>query len=445
MRKLGEGPRAEVQLGYPQTDADDAHAVAIKVFRPGTDERSVITEIEALSRAAGDHVVTLLDIAAGPHGTPAIILERLPGGSLGRLLRDRSSLRLGEAITIVVPLARALRRLHDQGIAHGAIRLEAVAFDTAGAPVLTCFGAASLFEAHLPPARLEQQSGVADDLRDFERLARAVLDRLPSPAELPAVGEEWLERVEQLLFSLGPAEAVRLEADDRADVSHPARLLTATPVPVEVSPSEPPGARQDILASLLPDWLRGDWLDSVTRLAEGASRSAVRLLSAISTVRPRVWVAISAVVVGLVAALALVPSSPPGAPAGTSAPVARTPSPEPTGAKPDFVGGDDPVAALPLLLAARERCIRDLSVLCLDAVDQMGSAALEQDQALIRSLQDGGELPAPFTAEPSQVTLEERLGDSALVSLGDVADDEPASLLMMKVEAGWRIRDFLER
>ena len=51
----------------------------------------------------------------------------------------------------------------------------------------------------------------------------------------------------------------------------------------------------------------------------------------------------------------------------------------------------------------------------------------------------------PNAAHHALVRLEERLGDSALVSLGDVTDSEPASLIMMKSEAGWRIRDYLER
>jgi hypothetical protein len=32
-----------------------------------------------------------------------------------------------------------------------------------------------------------------------------------------------------------------------------------------------------------------------------------------------------------------------------------------------------------------------------------------------------------------------------ILDLVDVADSEPASVLLMKGEAGWRIRDYLER
>ena len=104
---------------------------------------------------------------------------------------------------------------------------------------------------------------------------------------------------------------------------------------------------------------------------------------------------------------------------------------------------DDPLAALELLLVERERCIRDLSVLCLDAVDQAGSAALADDTALVRAIQNGGE-SAHVALDASGAELVERLGDSAIVRLTATdPETQPASLLLMKGEAGWRIRGYL--
>ena len=102
-----------------------------------------------------------------------------------------------------------------------------------------------------------------------------------------------------------------------------------------------------------------------------------------------------------------------------------------------------PAAAAAPLLAARESCIRDMSVLCLDGVVQPDSAASAADRALIRDIQAGQELPSPWGVESGEANLDERLGDSAIVSLSDTADDQPASLLLMKSAAGWRIRDYL--
>ena len=78
-------------------------------------------------------------------------------------------------------------------------------------------------------------------------------------------------------------------------------------------------------------------------------------------------------------------------------------------------------------------------MLCLDGVDEPGSSALDADRRAIRGILDGGEAPPhPDVRSP---TLVERLGDSALVDLGP--DSDPASVLLLKGEAGWRIRDYL--
>ena len=152
------------------------------------------------------------------------------------------------------------------------------------------------------------------------------------------------------------------------------------------------------------------------------------------------WVAAGAVGIALVAALLIVPQQGSGATASPSA-SPTTPAVLPVDAGP--VTGDDPVDALRALLEVRESCIRDLSVLCLDGVDQLGSAAMDVDQELVRSLQQGAELPQGFHIDAEAVVIAERLGDSAIVDLGP--DSEPASILLMKGEAGWRIRDYVER
>ena len=150
-----------------------------------------------------------------------------------------------------------------------------------------------------------------------------------------------------------------------------------------------------------------------------------------------------------------------GTPVGGSSPSAPVPvetlapsaAPEEAG---PIVGedplADDPVAAAALLLAAREGCLRDLSLLCLEDVDQSGSAALEADRALVRDAIAGGELPASALALPGsgEPRLVERLGASAIVELpgeegaaAESGETRPASLLLVQGEAGWRIRDYL--
>jgi hypothetical protein len=123
-------------------------------------------------------------------------------------------------------------------------------------------------------------------------------------------------------------------------------------------------------------------------------------------------------------------------------------APDPATA-PTVLTGDDPAAAVLELLRLRQACLAQASVLCLDAVDQPGSVAMATDSYLIRQLpvQPGGPQPAepesPVTAE-----VREHTGNSALVVLGDASsagvNAQPASALVIKGEAGWRLRELFD-
>jgi hypothetical protein len=438
VRKLGEGDRAEVYLGHPAAEGATGGPVAIKVYRDDVSFSSVSIEAEALVRASGAHVVQLLDLTTGPSGVPALIFERLSSVSLARVLRDRTHVGVGEAITILSPMALALGRLHAAGVVHGGIGLESILFNGHGAPVIAGFGQASLIAPKLHRAALENEAGVHSDISDFASVAKRVMERVVEldtcefvewmTTESRADTSSWLDSISGRLFALGRPEPVRLNAVAEIAPAFPNRVVTAQ-VAVQ---SEP--ARIGPLAGLaLPDWA-----ESV--IADGAILGRIR--SSLSVVRARVWVIAGAVAAALIVASLVVPTNVSDATPGPTeaATVETTASPEP----PSVVTGDDPVAALPLLLEGRERCIRDLSVLCLDDVGQMGSAALAADQRIIREAQEGAELPQILTVVPAEIVLEERLGNSALLSLGDVSESEPASILLMKVEAGWRIRDYLD-
>lgn len=467
IRKLGEGPRAEVMLGYSPLEGDAA--VAIKIFRPDTPYASVMTEIAALSRAAGRHVVELLDVAADDDGQHALLLARLPGRSLARLLRARTTLALGEAITILAPVATAISAAHRAGVGHGGIRAEAVAFDRSGAPVLACFGRAVLFAPALPPALLEAESATAADLLAFRRLAMSVLDavqRAEQPRvagliqELTARGSDTtavatdriFDRLADDVLGMGPALPVRFSGHDTElePARVPGRTHTVAAVDLDNQPTAraaPSRLRRVVSAarSAAPAELVGR-VDRVVGVVVGTAHT---FTAGMPTVRRRVWVAAGAVAVAILVALLALPST-----SSNDAPTALTSvgassapvRPVATGIPP--VAGvegdeDDPVAALVGLFAARERCIRDRSVLCLDGVAQQGSTALAADQSVVRALQGGAELPTPVRITAAQVELTERLGDSAILALSDVPDAVPTTILIMKGTAGWRIRDYL--
>ena len=110
------------------------------------------------------------------------------------------------------------------------------------------------------------------------------------------------------------------------------------------------------------------------------------------------------------------------------------------GAVPMSAPDNDPVTVLPALLDARARCLAARSVECLGAVDAGGSAALAEDTAAMASADAAaGALTAADLSAPPQ--LVQRMGDFAVVSV--TTDSTTASVLMIRTEAGWRIRDVL--
>ena len=437
IRKIGEGPRAEVFLAHPHRVAADAIPAAIKIFRGGVTDTSITLEIEALSRAAGEHTLELLDLTTAPNGAPALILSRCASGSVGKLIGQRPHLRPGEAITILVPIVRALQRMHDAGVAHGGIRPDAVLFDTVGAPTLACFGHAHLLSPRMPAAGREVEPALAVDLGAMKHLAMTILDQVSDdPAvdvltwlrNIEPADNEWLDALSERLFHLGEPSAVDLrpETVTPAHVVSP-RILRSEPVASMPQTAVFAGlVIPDFIARLLP-----------AQILDGTL--VVRVRGELSRVRPRFWIVGGAIITSLLAALAFVPQD-------RSAAVPPAPQPASTSPSESSIlsatEGDDPAAAAVELLAARDACIRSVSVLCLDGVVQSNSAASGADRALVRGIQGGGELPKPWRVAAGQVVVEERLGDTAIVGLGDMAYDEPASLLLMKSKVGWRIRDY---
>ncbi|PXA67556.1 hypothetical protein CTB96_12635 [Cryobacterium arcticum] len=112
---------------------------------------------------------------------------------------------------------------------------------------------------------------------------------------------------------------------------------------------------------------------------------------------------------------------------------------------------DDPAAAVLDLLRRREHCLAEASVLCLDGVDQAGSVALEADSYAVRQRQAAGDTASSTEvgrAEQLTATVQERSGNAALVVLSRIGDEggntQPASALVIRGEAGWRLRELFD-
>lgn len=420
LRSAATGSRTRLVVGFAE-----GRTVVLKVARRG-DERAVV-ELEALDRARGEHVVALEDVDLGDDET-VLVLERLGGGTLAELLDRRAGLDAGEAVTVLAPLALTLDRVHRAGVAHRALSVGAVVFRDDGTPVLTGFGAAELFPPEAPEVVLEGIDGVRADREACADLARLVLGRVTGTGASAA--RRLADRLEgmppaalaALLFDLAAPAAVRFE-DDAADSGITRPVAMADPVAAE----EPRTVLPPVLAGLIPEGLR-------ERIEQPLARGRA-LWAGWSSTRRRLVLGGGAGVLVLVVALVALPG---GSDPSRAAPPAASADPTPVATEPDLP--EDPVEAAILLLERREACLRDLSLLCLEEVDQPGSAALADDRALVRDLGTGGELPAGTIPDGDPV-LVERLGDSALLDLPTGSD--PASILLMRTEEGWRIRDLL--
>jgi hypothetical protein len=390
VRKLGSGSRADVFLGH--AGGAEPRTAALKVYLPSTSLESVDAELRALTAASHAHTVQLRDLSGGADGRPVLVLERLERGSLAQLLARRGQLAAGEAVTILAPLAAAVVAMQASGVTHGAITASRVLFRESGAPVLSGFGHAVVGE----PTDV--------DRRALAALAAAVLERVPAAAELGGwlatlVGypESLPAQLSERVFALAAASPVRFAADA---VPEPVPLRTARAEPVELV--ETPAQR---------------WFEPYLQRIPQRFR------------KPK-WLAIAAGALTLVIAISI--------PSGGSA-EELTPTAAPTLAASGPVVEDDPVQALTTLIRVRNDCIRDLSILCLDAVLQADSAAMADDVELIRSIERGdGGRPA---IEPVAIELRERMGDAALLNYLD--NEQPASVLVVKTEAGWRIRGYV--
>ncbi|GAA2754301.1 hypothetical protein [Amnibacterium kyonggiense] len=349
--------------------------------------------LEALLLGAGPHLEPVLDVGGAANGDLVVVLP-VPAARLTTLLEAPGGLTPGESVTVLVPLAQALHRLHAAGVAHGGIRAGAVVLDADGSPAWTAPLAPSLLRAVGPAAFAVR---VGEDEVGFRALCGALL----GPASVPDAPD--LEQLAVRLFAVAPPEPVRLvRSAATPPAGPPSRLL----------PASAPTAPQRV----------------------AADGRAAAVLASLRVVRPRTWGALGAAAVLLATAVVLLPSGD-AAPAATAAstPVAptRTASTASSGSSASSAGvpaSTGPADALRRLLADRDRCLERGSEPCLRGVDAAGSPVLDADLAAVRAGVDAARLdPARLTVTAS--------GATALGTVGR------GTALAIRDRNGWRLRD----
>lgn len=386
----------------------DGAAARLQRLPPAVADRAV----ELLTAAAGEHVESLLDIGSAVNGDAVLVLPHLPVGLADLLQRG---LTPGEAVTILVPLAGTIERLHATGIAHGVIRVAAVRFDERGAPVLTGFAHAVRRGAGADPGF---EVAVAADRAAFRALADTVL-RAAGPAAAALAGELASGALDfaalpHALFALADPAPVRLEA--RAPTSlvpePPGRLFPAAP-PAPEPGREAPRPLQTALQQRL-----------------GSAAAAIGLLRG---VRLRVWVAAAASLALLAAAVVLLPGR--GAAeerAARPSAATRAAAPSPTVPPPvRAVVPREPLAASRMLLAERNRCLAAGSSVCLARVESGGSPVSAEDAAAIAGAVE------PVSVSTSALHLRSASGGTAVLTAGD------RTVLLIREAGDWRLRDVI--
>lgn len=428
VRTLARDPHLETLLvrveGEPARPAVLAHAL------DESGERLRRTELVALERARGAGVVELLDVVDEEHG-PALLLAHHAGPRLADHLEAREEWTAGEAVAVLAPLTEAVGRMHAAGVAHGRIAATGIAFDGDGRPVLTDLSRAAVFTPGAPEVALRRVEEVGRDRRACRELAVELLTRVTGSRVVAAA--ELVGRLE------AAAESALLQLLDDAL----AELAAPIPLPPEPSsriagvqqPSRVVAVVPDASADVVPAPSARAWLrELIGRRLRDLPPLRRRLLLGGGTA-----VAVAAVLLAVVRAPEADPAT------GGDGEARTVPATDAAASRSDIrdaaIDGDDPVSAAIALLDRREDCFRELSLLCLEDVDQAGSAALASDRAAVQTLREGREAHRDPIPDVAGARVVERLGDSVLLAVGP--ETAPASLLIMRGEAGWRIRDWI--
>jgi serine/threonine-protein kinase len=215
LRIVGEAGRGGAATVYEAIDEVLGRKVALKVYhRPAEDRDKLEREARSAVQMAGSGVVRIFD--ADP-ARGFIVMEWAAGGALKRWISRADLAMLWPIERWLLPLVRALARVHALGFVHGDLKPANVLFRAAADPVLSDFGLAhptgSVIDGgsfgYLSPERLIGQAvTAADDVYGLGRIVEDVLAALgrlpegerPDPLEL----EAWRRRAAR---ALGPIEA----------------------------------------------------------------------------------------------------------------------------------------------------------------------------------------------------------------------------------------------
>lgn len=465
VRRLGEGSAA---VNWLARGGDES--VVLRVYRDGVDDARIDAEVAARERLSGPHVPELLDLATGRDGRPVPIIAPVVGPLLVDVLtRSTAPLRAGHVTTLLAPLAALLDAAHEVGATLGRLDARAIRIDGRGAPVVVSLGRAGAAPP-LPARFRDREPAIVDDRAQFARLCAEVVSAV-DVREQPSLRTA----VERAAGSPAELELALFDA--------------AAPLPLSSVLDADPGATDGLAPAHAIGWSRSAGLTHESDIAaqaqgdpsrigaavaetvgllglpEGLVASARALIGRVRAVsggfrpawargeRPRRGV----VAVGAVGALALMAAIALGALDGGQASTAPSPTSEPV-----ITAGDvektavEDVAPEDMLEPSPEEwpivvgalidrwlaCASESLEGCEAGVVQPDSAAAELLSGSRGGSVDGGAALAAWAAGDRTIIVVDRLGAAAVIDLIE-GETTTASLLVMRSEAGWRIRAVL--
>jgi serine/threonine protein kinase len=147
---IGQGGFADV---YRAEQLSLRRPVAVKVLRAPAADADAAARFQRECHALGavsdhPHIVGLHEGGFTRSGRAYLVMEYLPGGSLGDRLRRTGPLHPREACTIMAKVARALGVAHQAGVLHRDVKPANIMISAYGEPALGDFGVARIEGGH---------------------------------------------------------------------------------------------------------------------------------------------------------------------------------------------------------------------------------------------------------------------------------------------------------
>lgn len=204
LRLLGQGGKASVYLGEHVSLGSHAALKVLHTHLTEVDAEAFVREAQTLAHLSHPHIVRVLDFAV-QEGTPFLVMEYAPGGSLRQLHPQGTRLPLETIVSYVNQVASALQYAHDQRLMHRDVKPENMLRNAHEKVLLGDFGLAMLAPSTLSASTQALDSSLSGTP---PYLAPEQVQGNPQPASdqyaLGIVVYEWL--CGSLPFSGSPIE-----------------------------------------------------------------------------------------------------------------------------------------------------------------------------------------------------------------------------------------------